>query len=285
MDILLPLGLGLIMFAIGLGLTVADFTRIVRHPRAIVVGLLNQIVLLPMIGLAVLVGYDGRVEFAVGVMILAASPGGITSNLLTILAGGSAALSVSMTAITSVLSVVTVPLILGLSQVVLLGEGQDIHMPIGQIMGSVILVTAVPIGLGMVLFARWPDLVQAVHMPARRAATGIFAIIVVSAFIGQMDNIVQHFAEIGPRLIALNIATMGLGLFTALSLGLGHADRVAIAMECGLQNAALAIFVAVTVLGNPVLVVPAITYALIMSVTAAGLIAWVRRTKKTVAAE
>ena len=211
MNILLPIGLAFIMFAIGLGLKTEDFTRVFRYPRAVMIGLLNQIIFLPLIGFAVLLGYEGRPEFALGVMILAASPGGITSNLLTTLAGGSAALSVSMTAITSVLSVITVPLILGFSQIAFLGQGQDIHMPIGQIMGSVLVVTALPIVLGMGLHARWPNLAAAVRTKARHAATLVFALIVISAFVGQMDNIVQNFADIGPRLVALNVATMALG--------------------------------------------------------------------------
>jgi len=276
-DILLPIGLAFIMFAIGLGLKVEDFTRVVRHPRAIFVGLLNQIVLLPLIGLAVLVGYEGRPEFALGIMILAASPGGITSNLLTTLAGGNAALSVSMTALTSLISVLSVPVILGFSQVFFVGTGQDIQMPLGFIMGSILVVTGVPIALGMVLQAWKPARANWARPKARHMATIIFALIVASAFIGQMDNILTYFAEIGPRLVILNVATMALGLFTARALGLAHRDRIAIALECGLQNAALAIFIAVSVLGNPILVVPAITYALVMNISAAGFIVWARR--------
>ncbi|HEY9081509.1 bile acid:sodium symporter family protein [Magnetovibrio sp.] len=276
-DILLPIGLAFIMFSIGLGLKIEDFTRVVLYPRAIFVGLLNQIILLPLIGLAVLVGYEGRPEFALGLMILAASPGGITSNLLTTLAGGNAALSVSMTAITSLISVVSVPVILGFSQVFFLGTGQDVQMPLGFIMGSILVVTGLPIALGMGLQAWKPDSANWLRPKARHLATIIFALIVASAFVGQMDNILNYFTEIGPRLVILNVATMALGMFTARALGLAHSDRIAIALECGLQNAALAIFIAVSVLGNPILVVPAITYALVMNITAAGFIVWARR--------
>ena len=276
-DILLPIGLAFIMLAIGLGLKVEDFTRIVRYPRAMIVGLLNQIVLLPLIGLAVLAGYEGRPEFALGIMILAASPGGITSNLLTTLAGGNAALSVSMTAVTSLVSVITVPLILSFVQMLYIGTGQNIQMPFTRIMASILVVTALPIVIGMALQAWKPVWSNSVRPKARHLATIVFALIVASAFFGQMDNILNNFTEIGPRLVILNVATMALGLFTARSMSLGHNDSIAITLECGLQNAALAIFVAVTVLGNPVLVVPAITYALIMNISAAGFILWARR--------
>ena len=276
-DILLPIGLAFIMFAIGLGLTPVDFGRVFRTPRAILVGLLNQIVLLPLIGLAVLVGYHGRPEFALGIMILAASPGGITSNLLTTLSGGNAALSVTMTAITSLLSVVTVPLILGFAQLVFMGTAQEISMPLGMIMGSILVVTFIPITLGMTVQFFKPKFAEWARPKARQLATIIFALIVVSAFIDQMDNITTYFAEIGPQLLILNVATMALGLFSARALGLGRRDRIAITLECGLQNAALAIFIAVSVLGNPILVVPAITYALVMNITAAAYILWARR--------
>lgn len=275
--VLLPIGLAFIMFSIGLGLTVHDFTRVLRYPRAMVVGLCNQIIVLPLIALVVLVGYEGRPEFALGLMILAASPGGITSNLLSTLAGGSPALSVSMTAITSLLSIVTVPLILGLSQHFYLGDSQAITMPIGVIMGSILVVTGLPIGLAMVL-QKWKSSWANWAQPkARHLATIVFAMIVASAFVGQMDNITAHFAEIGPRLLALNILTMAVGLITARVLGLDRADGITISLECGLQNAAISIFIAVSVLDNPVLVVPAITYALIMNLTAAPFIFWVRR--------
>lgn len=275
--VLLPIGLAFIMFSIGLGLTVHDFTRVFHHPRAMLVGLISQIVVLPLIGLVVLVGYEGRPEFALGLMILAASPGGITSNLLSTLAGGNAALSVSMTAITSLLSIVTVPLILGLSQHFFLGEDTIIAMPIGLVMGSILVVTGLPIGLGMALQKWMPDWANWARPKASHLATIVFAMIVASAFVGQMDSITTHFADIGPRLLALNVLTMALGLMTARLLGLGRADGITISLECGLQNAALSIFIAVSVLGNPVLVVPAITYALIMNLTAAPFILWARR--------
>ncbi|MBF0247748.1 MAG: bile acid:sodium symporter family protein [Alphaproteobacteria bacterium] len=277
MDKLLPLGLAFIMFAIGLGLKPADFSRVFRQPRAMVAGLVNQLVLLPLLGAAVIAGYSGRPDFALGIMILAASPGGITSNLLTTLAGGNAALSVSMTALTSLASVVSVPLILDLSQRHLLGSSHPVAMPVGMIMGSILVVTALPIVVGMGLQkwkTRWADWLRP---KARQMATIVFAMIVASAFVGQMDNIVGNFLDIGPRLMVLNVATMALGFYSARALKLDGPDAIAISLECGLQNAALAIFVAVSVLGNPVLVVPAITYALVMNITAGAFIFWARR--------
>jgi BASS family bile acid:Na+ symporter len=188
-----------------------------------------------------------------------------------------------MTAITSLVSVFTVPLILGFTQVMFIGSGHDIHMPLGMIMGSILVVTGIPIALGMALQARKTTWANWAQPKARHMATVIFALIVASAFVGQMDNIVNHFTDIGPRLLILNIATMTVGMVSARVLGLDRPDSIAISLECGLQNAAIAIFIAVSVLGNPVLVVPAITYALIMNLSAGAFIVWARRPRSQVA--
>ena len=167
--ILLPLGLAFIMFSIGLGLRLADFTRVFRMPLALGAGLANQLILLPVIGavlVALYLAQPGAVPvFALGIMALAACPGGITSNLLTVLGGGSAALSISMTAISSLVGIVSVPLILGLSQGLLLGEAEAIGLPVERIFVGVFGVTGVPIVLGMMLNARFPKTSEAVRPP------------------------------------------------------------------------------------------------------------------------
>jgi len=283
-QILLPLGLGFIMFAIGLGLRVRDFTRVLREPLALGCGLANQLVLLPLLGAGLVLAYDGPPAFALGLMVLAACPGGITSNLLTVLAGGNAALSVSMTAIASLAAIVTVPLILGLSQALLMGEGQAVALPLDTILGGVFVVTGVPIALGMALNHRWPRLAEVARPYARHLATGVFAVIVVGAFVGQWETMSAHALDLGPYVLALNVGTMTLGMVTARALRLGLADAVAVTMETGLQNAALAIFIATSLLGMPEMVVPAILYAFVMNITAAAFIAWVRARARRLAA-
>lgn len=275
-EVLLPIGLAFIMFAIGLGLHLRDFTRVLRQPVALAAGLANQLLLLPLLAAALVTLYGGAPVFALGIMALAACPGGITSNLLTVLAGGNAALSVSMTAISSLAGILTVPLILGLSQSLLLGEAHTIALPLGQILGGVFGVTGVPIALGMVLNHLAPGLSTAIRPGCRILATCAFIAIVIGAFVGQRETMMAHFADLGPYVLALNLGTMAMGLLTARLLGLDLADTVTIAMEAGLQNAALAIFIATTLLGLPEMVVPAILYALIMNLSAAILIAWAR---------
>lgn len=275
-DILLPAGLAFIMFAVGMGLRLADFVQVFRAPRGLFAALGNQIVLLPIIGGILVFIYNGRPEFAFGLMILAACPGGPTSNLLTVLAGGNAALSVSATALASMAGMFTIPLILWASQALLLGEASLVTVPPQQILLSVFLVTGLPLLLGMILNnfrSQWCDRFR---LTARRLATAAFAFIVVGAFISQGSVMIRHALDLGPFVLALNVGTMALGLLTARVLNLDFADQIAVAMEGGLQNAALAIFISVSLFGVPAMLVPAIMYALLMNISAVALIAWSR---------
>ncbi|GEO83030.1 bile acid:sodium symporter family protein [Pararhodospirillum oryzae] len=275
--VLLPLGLGFIMMALGLGLRGGDFIRVLQAPRALVAGLVSQMVLLPALAGGLLVLYDGPPAFGFGLLLLAACPGGITSNLLTALARGNVALSISMTAVTSLLSLVSIPLILGLAQGLTTGASQTVFVPVGQVLASVFVVCALPLAVGMGVAARWPGMARRLHGSARRISTVIFAAIVVGAFWGQRETMLAHALDVGPWALALNLGTMALAMAGAALMRLPRADGVAIALECGLQNAALAIFLATSVFHSPDMVVPAIVYALLMNLSAGGFIAWARR--------
>ncbi|WP_135078439.1 bile acid:sodium symporter family protein [Terasakiella sp. SH-1] len=277
----LPLGLAFIMFAVGSGLRVENFQQVLQAPKALFIGLANQIILLPLIGFVIASLYTGPVEFALGLMILAACPGGITSNLLAVLAGGNGALSVSMTAITSLLSIVTVPAVLTVSHSFLMGEQTSIDMPVGRIMAGIFLITALPLCLGMFFNAKKPQTCQKFSKAIRHLATLIFALIVAGAFISNRENISSHFLDVGFALVLLNCITIAFGFLSARYLQISQPERITIALECGLQNVALAIFLALNVLNQPDLMVPAIIYALVMNVSAVVII-WFARKFKTV---
>ncbi len=283
-DLLLPLGLAFIMFAVGLGLRVDDFVAVFRRPRSLVAALGNQILLLPLIGAMLVFIYAGRPEFAFGIMILAACPGGPTSNLLTVLAGGNAALSVSATALASLAGMLTIPLILWLAQAALLGDSALVTVPPTQILLSVFFVTGLPLIAGMLLNGLKPHWSARIRIAARRLATVAFAFIVVWAFINQGSTMMRHLVDLGPFILALNVGTMVLGMLTARAMKLDYADAVAVTLEGGLQNAALAIFIAVTLFATPAMLVPAIMYALMMNITAVAFILWARQRKAALAA-
>jgi bile acid:Na+ symporter, BASS family len=275
---LLPIGLALIMLAVGLSLRIKDFKDVVLYPRAFLTGLLNQIILLPAIGFGLIFFYNGSPEFALGIMILAACPGGITSNLLSVLAGGNAALSVSMTAVTSLASIFTVPAVLSISHMIIYGSSAHIDMPVVRVMAGIFVITGVPIILGMTLKGKASNFTKKVQPYVRALATVIFALIVAGAFLANKDDITQHFLDVGISLIALNVITMALGYISARILKLPQADSITICLESGLQNVALAIFIAVNILGKPELMIPAIIYALIMNISAGFIIILVRKT-------
>ncbi|TVS11580.1 MAG: bile acid:sodium symporter family protein, partial [Wenzhouxiangella sp.] len=203
-DLLLPLGLAFIMLAVGLGLRVTDFIAVFRRPRPLIAALGNQILLLPLIAAILVAVYAGRPEFAFGIMILAACPGGPTSNLLTVLAGGNAALSVSATALASLAGMLTVPLILWLAQAGLLGDSTLVTVPPGRILVSVFLVTGLPLMAGMLINGMRPVWAARIRIPARRLATVAFAFIVVWAFISQGQTMMRHLFDLGPYILALN---------------------------------------------------------------------------------
>ncbi|WP_431862221.1 bile acid:sodium symporter family protein [Azospirillum sp.] len=280
--VLLPIGLAIIMFTVGLRLTVDDFARLVEQPRAMLVGLGSQLVLLPLLALLILSVHPLRPEFAVGLMVLAASPGGITSNLLTLLAGGDVALAVSITAVTNTVSILTLPLVTGAATALFLGTQSAVSIPVLPTIGGVLLTTALPLAAAMLLRRVRPDAADRLDGALRRVAVAIFAAIVLGAFWSQAPQMVAHGAEVGPAVLALNAGSMALAFLWARLMRLDDRRATAIVLECGLQNAAMAITVCAVLLGNPAMVVPAILYALVMNVTAVGVVLARRRLRDPV---
>ena len=268
---LLPAGLAFIMFALGLKLSVADFRRVLTYPVAVGLGLAAQTLLLPLTAFGIIAVFDLAPQAAVGLMILAACPGGVTAAMITELSRGDTCLSITLTACTSLLSFITVPIIVGFSLQHFLGQATTVDFPVGQAIGGLFLVTLVPVAAGLFFKeAGWlkPRVVKAIG----RFATGVFLAIVFMTFFTEWPSITAHFWTIGPAILLLNVATMTTGALLGFAGGLPGAGRIALAVECGIQNSALGITVAVSLVSVSELAVPSVIYAFLMNITALALI-------------
>ena len=266
-DIFLPLALAFIMFSLGLGLTGADFTRVAKQPKDFFIGLICQIILLPIIAFILVKLWPISPELALGVMIIAAAPGGVTSNILTSFAKGDVALSISLTAIISLLSVITVPFIV-ITSLGLLGlENISKDFSLISMAISMFLIVVVPTLLGMIFRKFLIDITIKLEPISKKISLVLFIIVLLGAILGEKDNILSYFADAGLVTLILNIIMMILAFFVAQLLGTGTEQKKCISIECGLQNGTLAIFVGSTLFGGGVYIIPAATYSLIMFLT------------------
>jgi len=277
-DVFLPLALAFIMFALGLGLTGSDFLRVVKQPRDFFVGAFSQIILLPIIAFILVKIWPIAPELAIGVMIIAAAPGGVTSNLLTSFAKGDVALSVSLTAIISLLCVITIPFIV-LTSVGLLADSsitQDISL-IGMARDMFLIVT-VPVILGMLFRGFASGMALSFEPIAKKISTVLFVLVLLGAIAAERENVVSYFAQAGLITLVLNVVMMVVAYLVAQSLASGTEQKKCITIECGLQNGTLAIFVATSIFGGGMYVIPAATYSLIMFATSLIFVYLVRKT-------
>lgn len=280
-DKLLPLALAFIMFALGLTLVVDDFRRVFTRPKAMLIGLAGQMLLVPLFAFVVARAWGLAPEMAVGLMILAACPGGVSSGLLTHLARGDTALSISLTAVTSVAAVVTVPFVVDLAMRQFMQTGVGVDFPLLQMVRGVFLLTTVPVLLGMGLKAWRPALALRLERPTGRLATFLFILIVVATFASQRQVLQDNLGSIGPAALLLNLLVIGAGLAMAAAAGLRRRDRIAVATECGLQNAGLGIFIAAGIMQSPAMTVPSVVYALLMNFGAIGFVILMRSIEGT----
>jgi bile acid:Na+ symporter, BASS family len=263
-SVLLPASLAFIMFSLGLGLTPLDFSRIVRQPRALVVGALCHFVLLPLACFAMikLTGLTGA--FAVGFMILAASPTGTTSNLLTYIARGDVALALSFTAVASVLTIFTLPLIVGFSLQHFLGSSQAVSTPVGAMMGQVFVMVGLPVAVGMIVRHRWTPWALRVEPKATRIATALFVLIVVAAAAKNWTLLRDNFTTLAPFAIGLNLSMLVCGFCIAWMARLSRRQSVTLGIETAVQNATLALVIASSVLQQDAMAIPGALYGVLM---------------------
>jgi len=265
--VFLPISLAIIMFGMGIGLQVDDFKRVILYPKAVAIGLFNQIILLPIIGFLIVSFFPLSPELAVGLMVLAACPGGVTSNLITHLAKGDIALSITLTAITSIITLITIPLIVNFSLVQFMGEGTFIQLPVAKTMMQIMGVTLLPVGLGMILKSKKPSIADKADRPVRIFSTVIFVLIILAAILKERAHLVEFFITAGPAALALNLATMLLGYVAAYTFKLHLKQRISITIESGIQNGTLGVMVTATLLQNSAMTVAPALYSLIMFLT------------------
>ena len=271
-SVIIPICLFLIMMGMGLTLVTNDFKRVLKYPKAVGIGLTNQLILLPIIGFALANIMPLRPEYAVGVMLLVLCPGGTTSNLFTYLAKGDVALSVTMTAIASVITVFTIPIVLSFSLIYFMGSGSAFELPVLKTVLTLVLLTIVPISIGMLIKRYAPAVADRSQVYVSRF--GVLFLTFLVLFLGyvQRDIIVDAFIATGPVSIILNLSTMALGYYSSKWFGLNLAQRTSVTLEVGLQNSTLSIFIALTLLSNyDMSMMPAI-YTLVMFLTAGILV-------------
>ncbi len=277
--IILQISLFIIMLGMGLSLVLDDFKRVLQYPKAAAAGLFNQLIILPIVGLLLANAFDLNPMFAVGLMIISACPGGVTSNLITYVAKGDAALSITMTAIASFITVFTIPFIINYSLVYFMGEGQEISLPILETMGNVIAITILPVSIGMYIRYMKPDFAIRMEKPSRIASTVIFLLILVGIILANKEALIANFTKLSGVTLALNLATMSLGFIVAKIMRLELKQTLSVTIESGIQNGTLAIVIATSILGIEDLALPAGVYSIIMFITGGFIMAYFGRRK------
>jgi BASS family bile acid:Na+ symporter len=282
-DVILPLALAFIMFVLGLGLTGSDFLRVLKQPRDFFVGAFSQIIILPIIAFMLVIIWPMAPEIAIGVMIIAAAPGGVTSNLLTSFAKGDVALSISLTAIISLLCVVTIPFIVynSVSFFPTPSSSGMLEMTPIDMFGlalKLFLLVTMPVILGMLLRRFASGAALKFEPIAKKISILLFILVLLGAIAAERKNVISHFAEAGLITLVLNVIMMVVAYYVAQLLATGIKQKKCITIECGLQNGTLAIFVATSIFDGGTYVIPAATYSLIMFATSLIFIYLVRKT-------
>ena len=276
-DIFLPISLVFIMFTLGMGLTPDDFKRIVREPKAFGVGILNQMIILPVIAFIIVSLIGLTAEMAVGMMILACCPGGVTSNMITKLAKGDTALSISYTAVMSIITIVTLPIITGFSMLhFMVSEAPSINLL--ALGGTMFFITAIPVGLGLFIHTKFQKFTHSFEPTAGKISTVLFIIIVIGALASEWDAFIANVGILGPAIITLILIMLLIGYNSAVWFKLGQKRAVTVAIESGVQNATIGITVGNLILnqetGLSVLSLPSGVYGILMYFVCLPVVYW-----------
>ncbi len=268
LTVFLPIALGIIMLGLGLSLVVDDFKRVVLYPKAVFIGLLCQMVLLPMVCFGITILFNLPPALAVGLMLLSASPGGATANLFSHLAKGDVALNVTLTAINSVLTLFTLPFIVNFAIANFMQSDQAVPMQFSKII-EVFAIVLLPVTIGMFINRKAPQFAKRLEQPVKILSAIFLVLIIVGAILKEKANFLNYFEQVGLASLTFNIVSMVLGYFVPLIFAINKKQAIAIGMEIGIHNGTLAIYIALNVLGNSEMSIPPAVYGLLMFLTAA----------------
>lgn len=274
----LPIALAIIMFGLGLSLTPADFARVARSPRAVVGALVVQVLILPAVAFGLVLAFDLPPLLAVGVMLLAASPGGTTANLFSHLFRGDVALNISLTAINSVLAAFTIPLITNLAIGYFDADG-ELGLQFGKVL-QVIAIVLIPVIIGMIVRSRWPDFAKSADKPVRIFSIVVLVAVTIGAIVGEREDIVDYLRQVGLVTALFCLISLAAGYGVALLLRLGRAQAIAASMEIGIHNTTIALTIALSVLDNVMVAIPAAVYSIVMYIIAPAF-GWVVSRRRT----
>ena len=272
-----PIALALIMLGLGLGLKVEDFKRVLKNPKDFIVGLFCQLIILPVVAYLLIIILKTPLELALGVMIIAAAPGGVTSNVLTKFANGDVALSISLTAIISLISIISVPLIIFQSAALLGVTNISQEITMTGIALKMALVVTVPVILGMIIRKFLDNFISSKVSIINKINVILFLIVFIAIWVEERENIITYLSQAGLIVLILNVLMMFIAYFLAKTFASGIEQRKCIALECGLQNGTLAVFVATQIFNDIIYMIPTAAYALVMYITAFIFLFIVRR--------
>ena len=275
--VILPASLFLIMFGMGLSLRINDFKAVLKAPKAVTIGLIGQMLLLPLIAFVIAVFLNLSPEIAVGLMIIALAPGGATSNMFTYLSKGDVSLSISLTAVVSLITPFTIPLVVALSMTYFMGSASEFDIPILKTILQLLIITLIPVAFGMFVLSRWPNADKNIENKLKWFSLFFLILIIVLIILKNSDNVFGFFAQAGLATFILNVVVLGVGYQMAKLAKLSRPQAVSIGFEVGIQNGTLALVVAGSLIGNEAMMIPAVTYSLIMFFTGTFFGWWVNR--------
>lgn len=276
---ILPIALFIIMYGMGLSLRISDFYAAFKSPKSIAVGLVGQMVLLPMLAFLIAIIFALPAELAVGLILVALAPGGVTSNMFTYLAKGDVALSISLTSIVSLLAPFCIPFFTLLSMDYFMGDGASFELPFLKTVIQLLAMTVIPVILGMATLVWWPKLSQLIEKYVKWFSIGFLVFVILLILLQNQDNIVDYFIQAGVAALSLNICALLLGFYLAKVFSLAESHQITISFEVGIQNGTLAIFVAGTIIGNQYMMIPALNYGLLMFFSGGAFCQWILRGK------